>query len=152
MVKYIKNRVRSYLSGIAKQCVEDALSGDKLGQVADELATRFTAVDIAGCVSPEDIAQHVDLDDIKDYCAEAMDAVDYEELARWFEVSDIASEIDISDIASEIAIHSQELADNLDYRRLAMADNLDYRRLAMADNLDYRRLAMELLKCVKGGA
>ena len=138
MVKYIKNRVRSYLSGIAKQCVDDALSDDRWGQVADQLATRFTAVDIAGCVSPEDIAQHVDLDDIKDYCAEAMDA---EELAGWFSVSDIASEIDISDIAGQIAIHSQELA-----------DNLDYRRLAMADNLDYRRLAMELLKCVKGGA
>ena len=128
MVKYIKNRVRSYLSGIAKQCVDDALSDDRWGQVADELATRFTAVDIAGCVSPEDIAQHVDLDEIKDYCAEAMDA---EELAGWFSVSDIASEIDSSEIATEIA---------------------DYRRLAMDDNLDYRRLAMELLKCVKGGA
>ena len=126
MVKYIRNRVRSYLSGIAKQCVEDALSDDRWGQVADELATRFTAVDIAGCVSPEDIAQHVDLDDIKDYCAEAMDA---EELAGWFSVSDIASEIDISEIASEIEVDASELA----------------------ENLDYRMLAMELLKCVKGG-
>ena len=126
MVKYIKNRVRSYLSGIAKQCVEDALSGDKLGQVADELATRFTAVDIAGCVSPEDIAQHVDLDEIKNYCAEAMDA---EELAGWFSVSDIASEIDPNEIACEIEVDASELA----------------------ENLDYRMLAMELLKCVKGG-
>ena len=126
MVKYIKNRVRSYLSGIAKQCVEDALSGDKLGQVADELATRFTAVDIAGCVSPADIAQHVDLDEIKDYCAEAMDA---EELAGWFSVSEIASEIDPNEIACEIEVDASELA----------------------ENLDYRMLAMELLKCVKGG-
>jgi hypothetical protein len=127
MVKYIKNRVRSYLSGIAKQCVDDALSDDRWGQVADELATRFTAVDIAGCVSPEDIAQHVDLDEIKDYCAEAMDA---EELAGWFSVSDIASEIDPNEIACEIEVDASELA----------------------DNLDYRMLAMELLKCVKGGA
>ena len=126
MVKYIKNRVRSYLSGIAKQCVDDALSDDRWGQVADELATRFTAVDIAGCVSPEDIAQHVDLDEIKDYCAEAMDA---EELAGWFSVSDIASEIDPNEIACEIEVDASELA----------------------ENLDYRMLAMELLKCVKGG-
>jgi hypothetical protein len=126
MVKYIKNRVRSYLSGIAKQCVEDALTDDRWGQVADELATRFTAVDIAGCVSPEDIAQHVDLDRIKDYCAEAVDA---EELAGWFSVSDIASEIDPNEIACEIEVDASELA----------------------ENLDYRMLAMELLKCVKGG-
>ena len=126
MVKYIKNRVRSYLSGIAKQCVDDALSDDRWGQVADELATRFTAVDIAGCVSPADIAQHVDLDEIKDYCAEAMDA---EELAGWFSVSDIASEIDPNEIACEIEVDASELA----------------------ENLDYRMLAMELLKCVKGG-
>ena len=124
MVKYIKNRVRSYLSGIAKQCVDDALSDDRWGQVADQLATRFTAVDIAGCVSPEDIAQHVDLDEIKDYCAEA---VDTEELAGWFSVSDIASEIDPNEIASEIEVDASELA----------------------ENLDYRMLAMELLKCVK---
>ena len=127
MVKYIKDRVRSYLSGIAKQCVDDALSDDRWGQVADQLATRFTAVDIAGCVSPEDIAQHVDLDEIKDYCAEAMDA---EELAGWFSVSDIASEIDPNEIACEIEVDASELA----------------------ENLDYRMLAMELLKCVKGGA
>ena len=122
MVKYIKNRVRSYLSGIAKQCVEDALSDGRLGQVADHLAERFTAVDIAGCISPRDIAQHVDMDEIKDYCAEA---VDTEELAGWFEVCDIASEIDPNEIACNIEVD--------------------------ADNLDYRRLAMELLKCVKGG-
>ena len=126
MVKYIKNRVRSYLSGIAKQCVDDALTDDRWGQVADELATRFTAVDIAGCVSPADIAQHVDLDEIKDYCAEAMDA---EELAGWFSVSEIASEIDPNEIACEIEVDASELA----------------------ENLDYRMLAMELLKCVKGG-
>ena len=123
MVKYIKNMVRSYLSGIAKQCVDDALTDDRWGQVADHLAERFTAVDIAGCISPEDIAQHVDLDEIKEYCAEA---VDTEELAGWFEVSDIASEIDPNDIASEIEVDVKIL--------------------------DYRRLAIELLKCVKGGA
>jgi len=88
MVKYIKDRVRSYVSGIAKQCVEDALTEDRWSQVAE--------------------------------------AIDTEELAGWFSVSDIASEIDPNEIACEIEVD--------------------------ADNLDYRRLAMELLKCVKGGA
>ena len=126
MVKYIKNRVRSYLSGIAKQCVEDALTDDRWGQVADELATRFTAVDIAGCVSPEDIAQHVDLDRIKDYC---VDLLDVSEVAENFSACEIACEIDISEIASEVEVDASELA----------------------EYLDYRMLAMQLLKCVKGG-
>lgn len=129
MRNYIRNKIRSYVSGIAKQCVNDALTEDRWSQVADHLGERFTAVDIAGCVSPRDIAQYVDVAkivaEIKDYCVEFLDASD---VAENFSACEIASEIDLSEVASEVDVSD------------------------LADNLDYRRLALHLLHYVKGGA
>lgn len=141
MIRYLKNRLHAYIQGVIAEKIDTiaelatmkvnlpALSRQAAEQVdlevvaemlADRVQTGHT-VDyerLAECISVGEVAQQFDKYDIAGH-------LDYSELAGNLDYSSLAEEIDTSDIASEVAqnveVDAEEVAEHLDYRRLAAA-------------------------------
>ena len=142
MIRYLKNRLTRFVEecvarqtariaaavtpppldflAIASQ-VQRQLDLDPIvEQTVDRLKTGHTVEYdlLAEHISVEDVARQFDVCDIAGN-------LDYSELASNLDYSSVAEEVDTSDIASEVAqnveVDAEEVAEHLNYRRLAAA-------------------------------
>ena len=141
MIRYLKNRLHAYIQGVI---------AEKMDSIAAYTASRLDTLDIASkvqlqmdlepiieqtvdrvktghaveydrlaeCIDVEEVAQQFDLYDIAGH-------LDYSELAGHLDLSAVAGDIDTSDMAAEVAaqveVDAEEVAEHLDYKRLAVA-------------------------------
>lgn len=147
MIRYLKNRLARFVDDCIKQRIDTiaAVAGgrvdlDKIavrvpfdrGQMVDEILDRLKTGHtveydlLAEHISVEEVAKQFDLTDIAGH-------MDYSDLAGHLDYSSLAGEIDTSDMASDVAEHVEVDADEV------------------AQHLDYKRLAVALLEAVRAG-
>ena len=141
MIRYLKNRLHAYVQGIIAEKIDTiaelatmkvnlpALSRQAAEQVdlevvaemlADRVKTGHTVEYdlLAEHISVEEVAEQFDLTDIAGH-------LDYADLAGHLDYSSLAGEIDTSDMDDDVAEHvevdAEEVAEHLDYKRLAVA-------------------------------
>lgn len=142
MIQYLKNRLASFVEEcVAKQTARIAAAVTPppldflaiasqvqrqmdldpiIEQTVDRLKTGHTVEydRLAECIDGYELARQFDLYDIAGH-------LDYSELASNLDSSAIAGEIDTSDMAADVAEHvevdAEEVAEHLDYKRLALA-------------------------------
>lgn len=76
---------------------------------------------LAECLDVTEVAAHVDTSDIDWDYSQVTDGISLSELAGELDYSSLAGEIDTSNIASEVEVDAEEVAEHLDYKRLARA-------------------------------
>ena len=141
MILYLKNRLHAYIQGVIAEKIDTiaelatmkvnlpALSRQAAEQVdlevvaemlTDRVKTGHTVEydRLAECIDAEEVARQFDLYDIVGH-------LDYSELAGHLDLSAVAGDIDTSDMAAEVAaqmeVDAEEVAEHLDYKRLAVA-------------------------------
>ena len=141
MIRYLKNRLHAYIQGVIAEKIDTiaelatmkvnlpALSRQAAEQVdlevvaemlTDRVKTGHTVEydRLAECIDAEEVARQFDLYDIVGH-------LDYSELAGHLDLSAVAGDIDTSDMAAEVAaqmeVDAEEVAEHLDYKRLAVA-------------------------------
>ena len=132
MFAFITNRINNYIRSIASvdtAAVAKAVVRDF--NISEMVAKHYTLDDVVAEIDLESVANRVDVQSIVERVQEELDPndmvdydkidLDYSELASNLDYSDLAGEIDTSNIASEVEVDAEEVAEHLDYRRLAAA-------------------------------
>ena len=132
MFAFITNRINNYIRSIASvdtAAVAKAVVRDF--NISEMVAKHYTLDDVVAEIDLESVANRVDVQSIVERVQEELDPndmvdydkidLDYSELASNLDYSDLAGEIDTSNIASEVEVDAEEVAEHLDYKRLAAA-------------------------------
>ncbi len=142
MIQYLKNRLARFVDDCIKQRIDNiaAVAGSRVdldriavrvpfdrGQLIDEILERLKTghtVDyerLAECIDVSEVAAHLDTSDIEVDASEVAGDISLSDLAGELDYSSLAGEIDTSNIASEVEVDADEVAEHLDYKRLARA-------------------------------
>ena len=129
---FITNRINNYIRSVAtadNAAIAKAVIRDF--NISKMVADHYTLDDVVAEIDLDDIASKVDVQSIVERVQEELDPndlvdydkidLDYSELASNLDYSDLAGEIDTSNIASEVEVDAEEVAEHLDYKRLALA-------------------------------
>jgi len=138
MIRYLKNRLARFVEervarqtariaaavtpppldflAIASQVQRQMDLDPIIEQAVDRLKTGHTVEYdlLAEHISVEELAKQFDISDV-------VGELDYSELAGNLDYPSVAESIDTSDIASEVEVDAEEVAEHLDYKRLAVA-------------------------------
>lgn len=132
MFAFITNRINNYIRSVAAvdtAAVAKAVIRDF--NLSKMVADHYTLDDVVAEIDLDDIASKVDVQSIVERVQEELDPndlvdydkidLDYSQVASNLDYSDLAGEIDTSNIASEVEVYAEEVAEHLDYKRLARA-------------------------------
>lgn len=132
MFAFITDRINNYIRSVASvdtTAVAKAVIRDF--NISKMVASNFRLDDVVAEIDLDDIAAKVDVQSIVERVQEELDPadlvdydrieLDYSEVAGNLDYSDLAAEIDTSNIAREVEVDAEEVAEHLDYRRLAAA-------------------------------
>lgn len=142
MIRYLKNRLARFVDDCIKQRIDTiaAVAGSRVdldkiavrvpfdrGQMVDEILERVKTAhtvdyeQLAECLDVTEVAAHMDTSDIDWDYSQVTDGISLSDLAGELDYSSLAGEIDTSNIASEVEVDAAEVAEHLDYQRLACA-------------------------------
>lgn len=145
MIRYLKNRLASFVEEcVAKQTnrIAAAVTPQPLDflaiasqvrrqmdldpiieQTVERVKTAHTVdyEQLAECLDVSEVAAHMDTSDIDWDYSQVTDGISLSDLAGELDYSSLAGEIDTSNIASEVEVDAEEVAEHLDYKRLAVA-------------------------------
>lgn len=145
MIQYLKNRLAIFVEECVTKQIDRIIAAVKsppldildlaskvqlqmdldpiIEQTVDRLKTGHT-VDyerLAECIDVSEVAAHLDTSDIEVDASEVAGDISLSDLAGELDYSSLAGEIDTSNIASEVEVDADEVAEHLDYKRLARA-------------------------------
>lgn len=101
MIRYLKNRLHAYIQGVI---------AEKMDSIAAYTASRLDTLDIASKVQLQ-----MDLEPIIEQ------TVDRVQTGHTVEYDLLAEHIDAEEVAREVEVYASDVAEHLDYKRLAVA-------------------------------